>query len=224
MAMDASCEEAVVSSLLPPRTYPAFAQHLVRRIGYNTIRHRWQRLARVRVVSERGGQERDGRHTLADMHWACGGRYGSAGCWRGIRTRWTVYEPYARQFSSFVVCLCLETYLTVDNNTRGKIFEGEEEKRTCTMHREIRLHGGNLGLNGGSARTEAVSTRLGRTFATGGSCSLDRMNRRSLPRYDIISDEWAKVGTYDRAASSMLRASAGEMDYAIESDDDGEEG
>ncbi|KAF8960764.1 hypothetical protein BDZ97DRAFT_1760417 [Flammula alnicola] len=65
-----------------------------------------------------------------------------------------VYEPYAHQFSSFVVCLCLETCPMVDDNTRGKIFEGEEERRTCTTYREIRLHGENLGLNGGSAGTE----------------------------------------------------------------------
>lgn len=34
-----------------------------------------------------------------------------------------VYEPYARQFSSFVVSLFLETYPVVDDNTRGKMEE-----------------------------------------------------------------------------------------------------
>ncbi|KAF8963634.1 hypothetical protein BDZ97DRAFT_985700 [Flammula alnicola] len=76
-----------------------------------------------------------------------------------------IYEPYALQFSSFVVCLCLETYPMVDDNTRGKIFEDEEERRTYTTYREIRWHGGNLGLNRGSAGTRAVSTSPGRTFA-----------------------------------------------------------
>lgn len=34
-----------------------------------------------------------------------------------------IYEPYARQFSSFVVPLYLETYRQVDDNTRGKMEE-----------------------------------------------------------------------------------------------------
>ena len=34
-----------------------------------------------------------------------------------------IYEPYARQFSSFVVPLYLETYRQVDDATRGKMEE-----------------------------------------------------------------------------------------------------
>ncbi|KAF8953076.1 hypothetical protein BDZ97DRAFT_2065881 [Flammula alnicola] len=99
-----------------------------------------------------------------------------------------VYEPYACQFSSFVICLCLETCPMVDDNTRGKIFEGEEETRTCTTYREIRLHGENLGLNGGQQEPRS-------------------MNRQSL----LSGQRRADRGTYEWAMNSTLQASMGEI-------------
>lgn len=79
-----------------------------------------------------------------------------------------VYEPYARQFASFVIPLFLETYHLVDENTRSKMEEmlltwrtgSPTGKELFGVAPQIAIERGVWGDGGGSHQVRTLSLHI----------------------------------------------------------------